>query len=255
MNTNNSLPYISGMSYRALCDFYYDEFQKFNPSNEQQFDGMKFFIKTDLVGQFEQIILPLLRNKFYVYCHNSDLNAPSSLNLLNHPLLIHCFSQNANFVHPNLSSIPIGIANSHWPHGDIKALKEVQSLNIKKDNLVYCNFSTKTNIKARAECLRHAERFNQCEKKPFKDYLQDIDRSFFCISPEGNGIDCHRNWECFYLKTVPIVTESVNINFYKSYPFLILKNWSDFSNLNFTESLYKKLWENFDEKLLYINND
>ena len=241
------------MSYRALCDFYYDEFQKFNPINEQQFDGMKFFIKTDLVGQFEQTILPLLRNKFYAYCHNSDLNAPSSLNLLNHPLLIHCFSQNVNFIHPKLSSIPIGIANSHWPHGNTKELKEVQSLNMKKDNLVYCNFSTKTNAKERVECLKYAERFNQCEKKPFKDYLQDIARSLFCISPEGNGIDCHRHWESLYLKTIPIVTKSININFYKDYPFITLDSWSQFSSLNLTESLYKKYWQNFHENLLYLN--
>ena len=77
-------------------------------------------------------------------------------------------------------------------------------------------------------------------------------RKFHRISPNGNGIDCHRNWESLYLKTIPIVTESVNINFYKSYPLLILKNWSDFPNLNLTESLYKKLWENFDSNLLYI---
>jgi len=246
------------MSYRGLCDFHYDEFQKFNPSNEQQFDGMKFFIKTDLVGQFEQIILPLLRNKFYVYCHNSDLNAPSSLNLLNHPLLIHCFSQNVNFVHPNLSSIPIGIANSHWPHGDTEALKEVQSLNMKKNNLVYCNFSTKTNVKERTECLKYADRFNQCVKKPFKNYLKDIARSFFCISPQGNGIDCHRHWESLYLKTIPIVIRSINIDFYKSYPLIALNSWSELSSLNLNlwknnqPVLYKKYWENFDDNLLYL---
>ena len=64
MNTNHSLPYKSGMSYRGLCDFHYDEFQKFNPSTEQQFDGMKFFVKTDFIGKFEQNILPHLKNKF-----------------------------------------------------------------------------------------------------------------------------------------------------------------------------------------------
>lgn len=253
MNINDSLPYISGMSYRSLCDFHYDEFHELNLTNKKLFDGMKFFVKTDFVGKFEQNILPHLKNKFYLYCHNSDLDSPSSLNLLDHPLLIHCFSQNVNCIHPKLSSIPIGIANSHWPHGDIEVLKNIQSLNIKKNNLVYCNFSTESNSQERAECIKHAGQFNKHEKKPFKEYLEDIAKSFFCISPNGNGTDCHRNWESLYLKTIPIVTESINISFYKKYPFLVIENWSKFNKLNLNKSLYKKLWENFDNDLLYIN--
>lgn len=247
----DSLPYISGMGYRSLCDFHYDDFSTEDLKNIDQFNGMKFFVKTDLINQFENKALPFLKNKFYLYCHNSDLDAPSSLNLLNHPLLIHCYSQNVSINHKKLSSIPIGLANRHWPHGDIETLKSVQDKQLKKTNLLYTNFSIETNTQERQRCQSFIG-FNQIEKLPFSEYLKNIAQSLFCASPKGNGIDCHRNWECLYLKTVPIVTESININFYKNYPFLIIKDWSEFPNLHLSESLYKKLWENFDSNLLYM---
>lgn len=240
------------MSYRSLCDFHYDEFEQSNFIDEKQFDGMKIFVKTDFVGQFEQSLLPFLKNKFYLYCHNGDLGAPSSLGLLNHPLLIHCYSQNVSIKHKKLSSIPVGLANRHWPHGNIETLKSIQDKQLKKTNLFYTNFSIETNREERQKCQSFVGS-NRIKSLSFSEYLKNIAQSFFCVSPNGRGIDCHRNWESLYLKTVPIVTESININFYRSYPFLIIKDWSEFPNLNLSESLYKKLWENFDSNLLYIN--
>jgi hypothetical protein len=30
----------------------------------------------------------------------------------------------------------------------------------------------------------------------------------FCVSPPGNGIDCHRTWEALYLGVIPVVVSS-----------------------------------------------
>jgi hypothetical protein len=30
----------------------------------------------------------------------------------------------------------------------------------------------------------------------------------FCVSPPGNGIDCHRTWEALYLGVIPVVAPS-----------------------------------------------
>ena len=50
--TKDSLPFITGMGYRKICDFIYDEFYKVNITEVNQFDGMKIFVKTDFLFEF-----------------------------------------------------------------------------------------------------------------------------------------------------------------------------------------------------------
>ena len=52
----------------------------------------------------------------------------------------------------------------------------------------------------------------------------------FCICPEGNGVDTHRLWECWYLKVIPIVirTDFIDILMEKiKLPIIILNKWED----------------------------
>ena len=41
----------------------------------------------------------------------------------------------------------------------------------------------------------------------FSDYIKELSSCYFCLSPNGNGIDCHKHWECLYLGVIPIVTK------------------------------------------------
>ena len=90
------------------------------------------------------------------------------------------------------------------------------------------------------------------EKCDFKTYLSNLNHSYFSICPEGNGIDTHRIWESLYLKTVPIVTKSINIEFYKNYPILIIDDWNSFDLKDITISLYNEIIKKYNEKLLDI---
>ena len=76
-------------------------------------------------------------------------------------------------------------------------------------------------------------------------YRRILINYMFVICPEGNGIDTHRLWEAFYLKTIPIIEKNKISNFIKkaNLPILILDKWSDLSK--------------YDEKKLrnfYISN-
>ena len=84
-------------------------------------------------------------------------------------------------------------------------------------------------------------------------YLEDMARSYFTVSPFGNGADCHKTWESLYLKTVPIVTESININFYKNLPIIIISDWSKFNINELNEETYNKIWGDFNPKKLNVN--
>jgi hypothetical protein len=53
----------------------------------------------------------------------------------------------------------------------------------------------------------------------------------YCICPEGNGVDTHRLWECFYLRVVPVLLKtpySLNIKNKTGLPMILLDSWSDF---------------------------
>jgi len=52
------------------------------------------------------------------------------------------------------------------------------------------------------------------------DYLLDLRQARFCISPRGNGIDCHRFWEALYAGCVPIVEQSPVFRDFNGLPFI-----------------------------------
>lgn len=248
----HSLPYISGMGYRHKCDFTYDEFFKFNPTTIEQFDGMKIFVKTDFLDEFFINIIPRIKKKIILYTHNSDLLITEKyIGILENQHILKWYGQNIGFKHKKLESIPIGLANKRWKHGDINILEKIINESNKKDNIVYCNFDVNTNYKERKYCIDNIP-YKMDTRRDYETYLRNISKSLFTISPNGNGVDCHKHWESLYLKTIPIVTESINISFYKKYPFLVLNDWKDLFNVDLNFSLYKKIWLNFDFEKLYI---
>ncbi len=241
-NTEDSLPYITGMGFRSKCDFIYDEFEK-NPPNSEFFNGCKIFIKTDFINEFYNNILPHINVNFYIYTHNSDIGiSEKMLSILDNKNLIKWYGQNVMFNHEKLVSIPIGIANNRWNHGNTKIYDDVISKKHQKTNLLYCRFDITTNPLERKKCVNNIKPYELKDRVGFQKHLTELSQSYFALSPNGNGVDCHKHWESFYLKTIPIVTKSTNIDFYTDYPFLVLDDWSDFNKLVLSEELYNKLW-------------
>lgn len=177
-------------------------------------------------------LLPLLQNEFTLVSHNEDTNITEAyLPLLESPKLLFWHAQNVMIQHPKLGGLPIGIANSMWPHGNQDILQEVCSKGIEKTHSVFFNFSIWTNRAERTACyelLKHKLPWQ--ESQPFCPYLETLATYKYAISPPGNGIDCHRIWECIYLGVIPIVlrstfTERVNSRF----PCILLDKWEDFN--------------------------
>jgi hypothetical protein len=81
------------------------------------------------------------------------------------------------------------------------------------------------------------------------------------LCPDGNGIDCHRNWEMLYLGVVPIIEKSFfHKKIYQDLPVLIVEDFKSLSkdflyeniidNKNYSnlEKLKFKYWENLIKK-------
>jgi hypothetical protein len=194
------------------------------------------FVYTHELDAFIEHVWPRLDGGPYVLMtHNSDGGVDASrLPWLEHAgdRLERWYAQNLELRHGKLEPLPIGIANSMWPHGDLRALARVRSA--PKDELVFLAFSPGTHPARRQlwESLRSA--FPELPAQApaprgFRPYLADLARHRYCVCPRGNGIDTHRVWECLYLGVVPIVERSVHTDLWaeRGLPLLQVDDWQE----------------------------
>ena len=80
------------------------------------------------------------------------------------------------------------------------------------------------------------------EHKNQEDYLNNISRSIFCICPPGNGVDCHRIWECLYLKCIPIIEYHQVFEQFKHLPICFIDDWNKVT-VNFLRKNLQKIKE------------
>jgi glycosyltransferase involved in cell wall biosynthesis len=174
-------------------------------------DGSIAIVKGDHALAFLQKVLPRLEEKVVMVVHNSDENIDRERyeQLLEQDQLLCCFAQNVEFSHPKLVGLPIGMANSGWEHGNMRAMAKVRSEEVSKRGLCYVGFDVRTNVGVREDCQRVlAGRFGWQDQQRFgsyEEYLRYLKGFRYCVCPEGNGADTHRFWECLYLGVVPIV--------------------------------------------------
>ena len=204
-----------------------------------------FFIKTDYIKEFAQIILPKINYKFILLTHDSDFPIPGSApEILDNPNLIMWLGMNVHQIHPKLKAIPIGMANEVWPHGDKKIVTKIIEENNPKTNLVYCNFDPNTNPEQRyptIEKLKHLPFVDMdFDKQNYESYLRKVSKYKYIISPPGNSIDCHRVWESIYVNTIPICLKSIPMHYFKEGPILFVDEWNDLNEELLNQS-YEKI--------------
>lgn len=248
---------MCGSYFKSLCKYSVQEYtdprsHRFCFKVHEHGDPKKIFCKTEYLNHFLHNFS--IEYQFDLLTHNSDLNIDCSAGdnaRLLQPNLRHWYAQNLNCRHPMMSPLPIGIANPKWKHGSQADLKAVKDASLPKTKDVYVNFDIYTNQSERTYCLEEIG-LPMENRVPFRDHLRNLASSFFCVSPNGNGLDCHRHWESIYLKTIPIVTRSnfTEILKEKGLPLLIIDDWSQFKTLQLTEKTFKETWNEFNEDSL-----
>jgi hypothetical protein len=223
---------------------------------------IKLFIYTHILEPFIQNILPLLDSSinYTLYLHNSDhgLNDKTHFDILNKTSYIkRVYSQNTTFYKPDkFKLLPIGIANSMFKHGDLLSLYDTMAKTyyIKKHKNLYININPNTYAYRHTvlqEIQQKGSEFNISSGKPYKEYLEELATHRFCLCVRGNGIACHREWECFYLGVIPVIINNqyTNTSAYVKYlqelnlPFYEIKEdtLERYSDDFFNEELYKKI--------------
>jgi hypothetical protein len=176
-----------------------------------------------------------IKGRYVLITHNSDLtfNQPLSIPMN----CIHWFGQNINFKNSRATSIPIGLERTIRPDNlngvKNKLIEDVHNRNTLPSKLLYVNYSTNTNPSKRSNWKEYFAPNNWATVKggiSYTEYITDISEHKFILSPDGNGIDCHRTWEALYLGSIPIVEKSQShINLYNDLPVLFVNSFRDVS--------------------------
>jgi hypothetical protein len=198
-----------------------------------------YFCRTNYLEWFFENDAP--RGSFTLITHNSDwpVGSRHRRHLRRRGLL--WYATNVDLDHPRLHPIPLGIANPHWPHGDTTAFRRVLVRPPAKRQLFDVSFSLETNAVERRRCLEETG-LEPMPPLPFAAYLERLASSWFCISPAGHGVDCHRTWEALYAGTIPVVLRSRVTDAHPDLPMIVLGSWSEFRRVPFSPSLYREIW-------------
>ena len=236
---------VDGDFFESISDFSFGDIytQQYHP---QQLDitALKSNIKRTPVLFTNTEKLPLLLNhlatideEVIIISHNSDININDDglLNMIpKNVLRIWCQNYNGS-VSNIMKPLPIGLERKRWYPEQNKqgTIIDYSTRIVDKEHLVYMNFNVNTN-NARLEWKNHFENkdyvFTEMlgNGSSFKNYIDKVKKSKFTLSPEGNGIDCHRNWECLEVGSIPIITRNnFTESVYSDMPVLLIDNVSE----------------------------
>ncbi len=255
-----STPYITGDGFRAHADHIFDETdQTLQPGAITERSIV--FVKTDMLDRFFTDIHPAITCHYILITHNSDAAIPGRWqSMIDDERIIAWFGQNVEgYSHQKLHPIPIGIANTYIPHGNPRIFQKAERLigNYPKTYMLYMNFAQSTYP------IERTLVYNLFRQKAFcytdrssltlEQYLMQLIRSRFVLSPRGNGLDCHRTWEALLMGAIPIVKTSSLDPLFEDLPVLIINDWHDITEAFLTQAYQTLAQKNYNKHRLYIS--
>jgi len=242
----SSYPYVSGDTFRASCNFIVDKTNRLLDPDEVK-DGDTIFVvnRKPFLDFFFKNVHPQINTNYILVTHNHDKSDfESYVKYLDDDKIVAWFGVNLTINHQKAFPIPIGLANKYWKHGNTNIIEQaIRNLPEQKNILLYMNIVVNTNKDIRQPVYDTFANKNFCHKangRTFKDYINDLARSKFVISPPGNGIDCHRTWEALFLDAIPIIASTKLDRLFEDLPVIIIDNWTKITE-KFLQNKYEEI--------------
>lgn len=251
---------IDGDFFESLADISFGDVYKnfkhlsINPIIEKNNKNpLIVYINTDRLLQLLYLVKNI-NSEFIIITHNSDCTFTQIPNIPDNVIRIFC--QNYNGSQTKVEALPIGLERRMWFPEERKqeVLKKYIGIDIIKDIEVYMNFNPNTN-KERYEWYHYlnGKDFVNTEMlgngNNYENYIQKLKRSKFVVSPPGNGIDCHRNYECLYLGVIPIIQKSdFTINMFSDMNVMLIDKITDLTRESLNNYIEKPNKEKITEK-------
>jgi len=261
------LDYISGDIFEKITHF---KINSFGVSRDLFKDNAIIYCKTDIIPfLFNELIFS--NRKYILITHNSDHLIDERLFKSRPPCIKKWFALNAEYNHPDLIPIPIGLNPEHVMPAKIKWFCEniEKFKNTLKDiNTIYCNWNPENNpdystfrksilSKLKTNEIKYVwdrKQLNETigvfnKNLSFESYCENMAKYKFVISPPGHGLDCHRTWEALYEGCFPIV---IKHNIYKEYGDLPIIQVKDYRYVTY-ELLHSYLQKSYSYEKLYMD--
>jgi len=177
--------------------------------------------------------------KFIVFCSNEDTPIHDDIDIPDNVLGI--FAANAIGYGEKLHPLPYGLQR-RLQHDDnrTRCIKFFMEDNPKPTSLLYINHAEHTNISERGNIREMFADKSYAYVSPrvnYAEYCSRIRDNKFMICPEGNAVDCHRNWEVLCLKRVPVMKKNRYLQeCYKDYPVLWVDDYADINKTLLAEN-------------------
>lgn len=224
---------ITGEKFAQMCPEIFSHYD----ARRWRCDPSSTLFYTDIY-KYEDMLPHLPTDRpIKIVTHNADKSFTDEMAEKLPQNVTACFSQNVVTSHPKVHPIPIGLENERWftdQHRKQRIL-DARNGNALPTRLVYLNFSIDTNPGVRKEVWDHFSGQSWCTAEPwnrdrairgenFDNYLAGVNDHFYVISPQGNGVDCHRTWEALYMRRVPVMLKGHN-SLYSDMRVLLVDNW------------------------------
>ncbi len=242
--------------------------------------GGSIYVCSDALPEFAARLLPQLEAPFTLVSGDSDLAiSPATLGdavfhgILDNPLCIAWFAQNAQAEHAKLHTLPIGLDyHTMWEHPGAWGLSAVSPMSQEHQMLdiwarspdtphrylaAYCNWTHTIDRGDRRECLDKIDKsvcFIERQFVPRASSWARQSECLFVVSPEGAGMDCHRTWEAFLLGCIPIVKRNALAPLMTRLPTLVVDDWAEVQRDRLERRLAEIVKEKFDFAILFRDN-
>jgi len=200
----------------------------------------KMMEENDLLRVLAEIMF-MKETKFIIFCNNEDTPITEDIHLHIPQNVLAIYAANAIGYGGKLHPFPYGLQRKLYPV-DVR-LDVMQSAiehDPKASKLLYINHAEHTNLSERGnirEMFANKSFATISPRVDYPEYCKQIQAHKFMICPEGNAVDCHRNWEVLLLKRVPIMKRNPYLEeCYKDYPILWVDDYADVSKTLLAEN-------------------
>ncbi len=187
--------------------------------------------RDDLLKLLAEVFLFKPHTQFVIFCSNEDTPITEDIHDKIPPNVLAIYAANAIGYGGKLHPFPYGLGRplvkGCTKHDMIKISMQEDR---KPRKLLYVNHAEHTNLSQRGnirEMFKDKSYATVDERVSYIEYVNQIKDHKFMICPEGNAVDCHRNWEVLCLKRVPIMKINPYLaECYKDYPILWVEDYS-----------------------------
>jgi len=191
----------------------------------------KMMEENDLLHLLAEIML-MKETQFIIFCSNEDTPITEDIHSHIPPNVLAIYAANAVGYGGKVHPFPYGLQRKLYPV-DVRLDEMHNALKSdpKPNKLLYINHAEHTNISERGnirDMFADKSFATVSPRVDYPEYCRMIQAHKFMICPEGNAVDCHRNWEVLLLKRVPIMKKNLYLQeCYKDYPILWVDDYAD----------------------------